>query len=128
MKTRKNSRLWIAVVLAAALSLSAFAKKKPEPYALIFATVYNAENRPEAGVPVRIRRADQKKAKWELVSDRRGEAAQRVPAGKADYVIWLAPEGRHLPKQQEVTVHVENDERQDISLHLIEEPPVAKKK
>src|SRR3954466_13629347 len=101
MKTRKNSRLWIAVVLAAALSLSAFAKKKTEPYALIFATVYNAENRPEAGVPVRIRRADQKKAKWELVSDRRGEAAQRVPAGKADYVIWLAPEGRHLPKQQE---------------------------
>ncbi len=40
-----------------------------------------------SGVPIKIRRATDKKAKWELVSDSNGEFAQRVPPGKMDYII-----------------------------------------
>ncbi|MGH9603801.1 MAG: carboxypeptidase-like regulatory domain-containing protein, partial [Terriglobales bacterium] len=88
-------------------------KEKEKPYALIFGTVFGPDARGVAGVRVKIRRSDQKKAKWELYSDRRGEFAQRVPAGKADYVIWADLKGPKDQPRQEVTVHVENDERVD---------------
>ena len=58
-----------------------------KPYALIFGTVWGPDDRPVYGVKVLIRRADQKKAKWELYSDHQGEFAQRVPAAKADYLV-----------------------------------------
>jgi hypothetical protein len=48
-------------------------------------------------VRVKIRRADQKQAHWELYSDHQGEFAQRVPAGAADYLVWAEPEGRRVP-------------------------------
>ncbi len=92
-------------------------KKKPADYALIFGTVWSADDRPYAGATVKIRRSDQKKAKWVLSSDRRGEFAQRVPAEKADYVVWV-----EIPKKKapvtEKTVHIEGNERVDIGLHL----------
>jgi len=129
-RMRKSSR---ATPIAAAffLILSCLplpAKHKPESYALIFATVYDSNNHALYGAPVKIRRADQKKAKWEVLSDHRGEAAQRVPAGKADYVVWVDLKDRHAAERTEVKVHIENDERQDVSLHLIEETPKEKKK
>src|ERR1700758_2814984 len=95
-----------------------------KPYALIFGTVWGPNDRPVYGVHVKIRRADQKKAKWELYSDHQGEFAQRVPAGKADYIVWTDLKGfkflngSKLLAGEEVTVHVEGDERQDIGLHL----------
>ena len=98
-------------------------KKKIAPYALIFGTVWDAQSRPAYGVPVKIRLADKKKAKWELVSDRRGEFAQRVPAGTADYVVWAdlkAPKGKKDLQVVETKVHIQNDERIDIALHLTE--------
>jgi hypothetical protein len=98
-------------------------KKAPPPYALIFGTIWDAQHRPLQGVRIKIRRDDQKKAKWELVSDRRGEFAQRVPAGKADYTIWaeIKPKkGQKDLKPIETTAHIENDERIDIGLHLTE--------
>jgi hypothetical protein len=97
------------------------AEKKPKhpPYALIFGTVWSPEQRPVHGIKVKIRRAEEKKARWELVSDRRGEFAQRVPAGAAEYVVWAETRGHKGPKP-EVKVRIENDERQDISLHLTE--------
>ena len=49
-----------------------------------------------------IRRADQKKAKWELNSDHSGEFAQRLPAGKADYVVWADMKGTEAFKWQEI--------------------------
>ena len=66
---------------------------------------------------VRIHRADHKKAQWELYSDHQGEFAQRVPAGTADYIASAEPEDKRVRKA-EVTVHVQNDEREDVSLHL----------
>ena len=98
-------------------------KKEQPPYALIFGTIWDAQHRPVQGVRIKIRRADKKKAKWELISDRRGEFAQRVPAGKADYIIWadIKPKkGQKDAKPVESTAHIENDERIDIGLHLTE--------
>jgi hypothetical protein len=92
-------------------------KRAEKPYALIFGTVYASDNRPAYGVRVKIRRADQKRAQWELYSDHQGEFAQRVPAGAADYIVWAEPEDKRLPRT-EVKVHVEHDERVDLGLHL----------
>lgn len=99
-------------------------EKRERPYALIYGTVWAPDGRPVYGVKVKIRRADQKKAKWELYSDHSGEFAQRVPVGPSDYVVWTDlkgakfPKGSHLQPGEEVKVHVEADERVDIGLHL----------
>jgi hypothetical protein len=98
--------------------------KHDKPYALIFGTVWGPDDRPVYGVKVRIRRANEKKTRWELYSNHSGEFAQRVPAEKADYVIWAdlkgfkAANGVRLEPGDEVTVHVEYDERVDTGLHL----------
>ncbi len=94
--------------------------QSPAPYALIFGTVWGADNRPVYGVPVKIRLADKKKAKWELISDHHGEFAQRLPAGKADYVVWADVNTASGKPKPQVLVHIENEERQDIGLHLTE--------
>jgi hypothetical protein len=105
------------VAFAAAGDKPAHHKKLPPEYALLMGTVWSAESRPLPGVAVKIRRSEDKKARWTVVSDGRGEFAQRVPVGKADYVIWTEPKGR---KPVETTAHVENDERVDVGLHLTE--------
>lgn len=112
--------LAIAVLLAGAAlpGVQASPKKDEKPYALIFCTVWTSDSRPASGVKVKIRRSDQEKARWEAVSDRRGELAVRVPAGAADYV--LTPEVKTKGPRPETKVHVENDERVDVSLHLTE--------
>jgi hypothetical protein len=113
MKTRKNKSS--IILLCAFLFLLPFSHASSsdakKPYALIFGTVYGPNDHVVYGVKIKIRRADQKKAKWELMSDHAGEFAQRVPAGAADYVITAD----HAP---EVKVHIENDERRDVSVHL----------
>jgi hypothetical protein len=122
------SILFIALFLSAAsLRGQPRAQKqlKPtQPYALIVGTVWGPDDRPVFGVKVRIRRSQDKKPKWELYSNHIGEFAQRVPAGKADYVVWAdvkdfkPADGKPLHPVQEVPVHVDNDERVDIGLHL----------
>ena len=98
--------------------------KPHDRYALIFGTVWGPDGHPVYGVTVKLRRARDKRARWEIYSNHRGEFAQRVPAGKADYVVWAdlkgfqAPGVSRLGPGQQVTVHVENDERLDIGLHL----------
>jgi hypothetical protein len=87
-------------------------------YALIYGTVWGPDQQPAAGVPVTIRRAPGKKAKWDLISDRNGEFAQRVPVGSQDYVIQAhtkMPKGQPMPG---ITVHIDDNERKDVSLHL----------
>lgn len=96
-------------------------------YALIFGTVWGPDGHALYRVKVRIRRADQKKAHWELYSDHQGEFAQRLPPGPADYLVWAdlkgykSLAGKGLHQDQEVKVHVDNDEREDIGLHLKQE-------
>jgi hypothetical protein len=102
------------------------APKHPEakPYALIIGTVWGPDDRPVYGVKVKIRPANKKKAKWELYSDHMGEFAQRVPAGESDYILWAdlknfkPADGKPVHLVKEVTVHIYNDEREDIGLHL----------
>ena len=92
-------------------------------YALIYGTVWGPDDRPVAGVPIRIRRASDKKAKWELVSDSHGEFAQRVPVGAEDYIIQAdikTPKGQSKP---ETTAHITNNERTDVGLHLTNAAP-----
>ena len=123
------ARLFVGLLLFAVLSpiipqASGDQLDPRKPYALIFGTVWGPDDRPVYGVRVHIRRADQKKAKWELYSDHSGEFAQRLPAGKADYVVWADTKGlksingNKLEPGPEVTVHIEGDERADIGLHL----------
>jgi hypothetical protein len=87
-------------------------------YALIYGTVWGPDDRPVAGVPIKIRKASDKKAKWELVSDSHGEFAQRVPVGAEDYIIVAdikTPKGQPKP---ETTAHITNNERLDVGIHL----------
>lgn len=98
-------------------------KKQDQPYALIFGTVWGPDDRPVYGIRVKIRRKDEKKPHWELYSDHQGEFAQRVPAGKADYVISADLKGVKTQDgsklhADDVEVHVDSDERVDTSLHL----------
>lgn len=99
-------------------------KPKPADYALIFGTVWGPDDQPAYGVKVKIRPAGEKKARWEVYSNRLGEFEQRVPAGRRDYVIWAdlkgfkSPHYKHLQPGPEVTVHIESDERADTGLHL----------
>jgi len=100
--------------------------KKPgkNEYALIFGTVWGPDNRPVYGIPVKIRRAQDKKAKWQVYSDHRGEFAQRVPPGEADYILSAdlkgvkTTDGKPLHQVGETRVHVDYDEREDVGLHL----------
>jgi hypothetical protein len=108
---------------SAAGNLSAAQNIHEQPYALIFGTVWGPDDHPVYGVKVKIRREGEKKARWEQYSNHSGEFAQRVPAGKQDYVIWADLKGVKSkdgnPIQgEEVTVHVDGDERVDTGLHL----------
>jgi len=111
--------------LAGPLTAQAGDHSKEKPYALIFGTVWDPDGRAVYGVRVKIRRADQKKAKWEVYSNHSGEFAQRLPPDKADYVVWAdvkdfkTTSGKNLRGGTEVTVHVDDIAvRYDIGLHL----------
>lgn len=105
-------------------SLLAAQRSNDQPYALIAGTVWGPDDRPVYGVAVKIRRAKDKKPKWEVYSDHHGEFAQRVPPGEADYILTAdvkhlkSADGRPLHLVQDVTVHVYKDEREDTGLHL----------
>lgn len=110
------------VATMALLAVCASAEKnkhKPAEYALLSGTVWNADATPAFGVTVKIRRTDEKKARWTVMSDHRGEFAQRVPAGTADYVLTAEVKSKG-GKPVETTAHIENEERVDVGLHLTE--------
>ncbi len=132
---RLAATAWAAVLLASLVYLGtapvpALAQSSGHgqlaPYALIYGTVWDPDGHTLYGVTVNIRRAEdnEKKVRWEVYSNHMGEFAQRVPAGKGDYIVWAdvkgykLPSGKKLKPGQEVTVHIDNDERADIGLHL----------
>lgn len=131
---RRSSRMVFFLLLASTFALcviypmsagcSPAQGSAEKPYGLIFGTVWGPDNRPIYGVKIKIRREEDKenKARWDQYSDHRGEFAQRVPAGKQDYVIWAdLKDFKGTVKWQggdPVKVHIENDERVDVGLHL----------
>jgi hypothetical protein len=130
---RLPARLTFFGILSALLLLPSFQsqdgllsaqKSKQKPYALIAGTVWGPDDHPVYGVLVKIRRAKDKKPKWEVYSDHHGEFAQRVPTGENDYILtadlknFKPADGKPLHLLQDVTVHIYSDEREDIGLHL----------
>ena len=122
-------RIWLCVVVllptfSSPNNLLAAQKSKEKPYALIVGTVWGPDNRPVYGVPVKIRRAKDKKPKWQVYSDHHGEFAQRLPPGDSDYILSAdlkhvkTPDGKGLRLVQEVTIHITGEERVDTGLHL----------
>ena len=133
----RNTAACLAMcVLLALFSTSVSAAKdkpkKEKPYALIFGTAYGPNDRPLYGVKITIRPEKKKHPSWELMSDHRGEFAQRVPAGTNDYLVQgeaeYAPVGddgkpqlsKKMRLKGRTRVHVDNEERRDISVHLTE--------
>ncbi len=116
--------VFLLPAFASRQALLAASNPKGKPYALIAGTVWGPDDRPVYGIPVKIRRAKDKKPKWEVYSDHMGEFAQRVPAGEADYILSAdlskvkTADGQPVRLVQEVTVHIYNDEREDTGLHL----------
>jgi hypothetical protein len=102
-------------------SASQDSAKNKQDYALIYGTVWGPDDRRVAGVPVKIRRASDKKPKWELVSDNSGEFAQRVPVGAQDYVVQADIKVSKGQPKPEATVHIDDNERKDVGLHLTEQ-------
>ena len=127
-------RAAITVIIGVAVLVSsAFAfkgQKKEQPHlGLISGTVYGPDDRPLYGVKIQIRPVGKKHPSWDLMSDHRGEFAQRVPVNPSDYEVIgeaeLAPVVDGTPQQsrkqrvQDIRkVHVEKDVISDISLHL----------
>jgi hypothetical protein len=99
-------------------------RPKPKDYALIFGTVWGPDDRPLYGVKVTIRRVSDKRARWEVYSNSRGEFEQHVPVGKQVYIIradtrgYKSPGGTHLQPGPQVMVRIEKNERADTGLHL----------
>jgi hypothetical protein len=121
-------RRLLVIALCFAFALPGFAKQKKQPqeYALIFGTVFGPDEHPVPGVPVVIQRADKKKPKYEHVSDARGEFAQRVPVGPADYVVRPQLKDKQAAEKAAVKVRIEKDERHDIALHLTNQEQTKK--
>ncbi len=108
----------LAVTLLLFVCSPALMASDKKDYALIYGTVFDASGRIVPGVPVKIQRVGDKKPKWQLVSDRSGEFAQRIPTGENDYVIIAditVPKGGTKPQTK---VHITSNERADVSLHL----------
>jgi len=118
--------VWIAFPVEARAEQKDAEARKPheKPYALIFGTVWGPDDRPVYGVKVKVRRASEKKIRWELMSDHNGEFALRLPAGRQDYVVAADTKGvktlsgKQLLAVKDAEVHIENDERSDVGLHL----------
>jgi hypothetical protein len=104
---------WVAGVSAADRG------PKPSPYALIIGSVWHANGQPAPGITVKIRHVSDKNRHWETISNSQGEFAQRVPAGAADYIVAVKPKGRKKTPT-ETTVHIKNNEPEDVSLRLLD--------
>ena len=106
-------------------------QNKEKPYGVLFGTAYGPDDHAMYGVRVVIHPEGRKKPNWELMSDHRGEFAQRVPPGPGDYVITGEAEiyplvnGKPQKSQKKhlkgsTKVHLAGEEQQDFSLHMNE--------
>lgn len=120
-KRKRSSPLLLRLAILLLLCTSfCFAAEKHKPYALIYGTVYAPDDSLAQGVRILIRQQDGKKRKYELISDRRGEFAQRVPLGPATYTVSIDRKSlvKGIKPGKDLAVKIERDERQDIALHL----------
>ena len=81
---------------------------------VIFTTVFTEQGFALPGARVRIRRADDKKFRWEATSDRRGELAVRVPQD-ADYEMTVEAHGYKMQTQK---VSAMEGNRADLTIRM----------
>ena len=81
---------------------------------LIFATVFTSHGFALPGARVRVRRADEKKFRWEAMSDHQGELGIRVPQ---DAEYELAVEARGFQPQTR-KVDAREGDREDLTLRM----------
>ncbi|HKT52451.1 MAG TPA: hypothetical protein VJV96_19265 [Candidatus Angelobacter sp.] len=130
---RPSWKLGVALCLSLLLSYASAQKKDDSKrhYGLISGTAYGPDDRPLYGVRITIHPEGKKHPSWDLVSDHRGEFAQRVPPGPEDYIVdgqvELAPLENGIPQlhkkkklRDQVKVHIDNEEIRDISVHMKE--------
>ena len=98
----------LAALLAGMAPLAGIEKRKkePEPYALLLGTTFTAEGFSLPGIPVAVTRKGDKRPKWRVTSDARGEFAVRLPAGHDVYEVATQSK-EHENQTQEVEVHGE---------------------
>ncbi|MGH9805297.1 MAG: carboxypeptidase-like regulatory domain-containing protein [Candidatus Acidiferrales bacterium] len=96
---------------APALPLQGGEKDKGKSYALLSGSVHSAEGFALAGVPVSVRRDDDRKPRWRAVSDTRGEFALRLPSEAATYEV--ATESKEH-KNQTKTVKVAGTDKETV--------------
>jgi hypothetical protein len=81
---------------------------------VIFATVFNERGFALPGARARVRRADEKKFRWEATSDHQGELAFRVPPG-AEYEMTI--EARNF-KTQSRKIGARENNRADLTIRM----------
>jgi hypothetical protein len=81
---------------------------------IIFTTVFTDQGFALPGAHVRIRRADEKKFRWEAMSDRRGELAVRVPQD-SEYEMTVEARGY---KVQTRKVDANEGNRADLTIRM----------
>jgi hypothetical protein len=81
---------------------------------IIFATVFNDRGFALTGARARFRRADEKKFRWEAMSDHQGELAVRVPPG-TDYEMTVEARGF---KTQTRKIDTRRDNRADLTIRM----------
>ncbi len=81
---------------------------------VIFATVFTDRGFALPGARVRVRREDEKKFRWEAVSDRRGELGIRVKQG-AEYELTIEARGF---KSQARKIDARDGNREDLTLQM----------
>jgi hypothetical protein len=102
----------------------AAAQNQPSQHAndfVIFATVFTQQGFSLPGARVRVRRVDEKKFRWEAMSDRRGELGIRVKQG-AEYELTIEAPG-FKPETRKIDAREGN--REDLTFQL--EPLVGGK-
>jgi hypothetical protein len=81
---------------------------------VIFATVFNDRGFALFGARARVRRAEEKKFRWETASDHQGELAIRVPQG-AEYELTIEARGF---KTQTRKIETRADNRAELTIRM----------
>lgn len=81
---------------------------------VIFTTVFTDKGFALFGAHARVRREEEKKFKWEAVSDHRGELAIRVPQG-AEYELTVEARGYKTLTRK---VDTREDNRADLTIRM----------
>ena len=113
--------LFFSILAGAQASTPAAAQSSSSSHVhdfVIFATVFTSQGFALPGARVRVRRTDQKKFRWEAVSDHQGELGIRVKQG-VEYEIRVEARGFQTQTRK---VDASGGNREDLTLRM---EPVA---